>query len=54
MVLANAACALLVSGLASSLREGVSIAAQVIDSGKATATLEAYAALSRTLRSEAS
>ncbi len=54
VVLANAACALLVSGLASSLREGVSIAAQVIDSGKATATLEAYAALSRTLRSEAS
>jgi anthranilate phosphoribosyltransferase len=49
VVLANAAAALHVAGLAPSLREGVALAAEVIDSGKASGVLDAYAPLSRAL-----
>ena len=53
VVVANAAAALLVGGLASSLREGVALASSVIDSGKALAALEGYVALSQALKREA-
>jgi anthranilate phosphoribosyltransferase len=46
IVLLNAAAALLVAGRAQSLREGVAIAAEAIDSGKALATLDALVRLS--------
>jgi anthranilate phosphoribosyltransferase len=46
IVLLNAAAALLVAGKASSLREGVSLAAESIDSGKAKAVLDALVELS--------
>ncbi len=46
VVLFNAAAALLVAGKAQSLREGVALAAQSIDSGKAQAVLEALVKLS--------
>lgn len=54
VVLANAACALLVAGLAPSLKEGVALAAEVLDTGKARAALDAYVTLSQTLRAEVS
>ncbi len=41
IVLLNAAAALLVAGKAKTLRDGVALAAQSIDSGKAKAVLEA-------------
>ncbi len=46
IVLLNAAAALLVAGKAKSLREGVALAAESIDSGKATAVLDALVKLS--------
>jgi anthranilate phosphoribosyltransferase len=46
IVLLNAAAALLVVGKAKSLREGVSLAAGAVDSGKARAVLEALVKLS--------
>ena len=46
VVLFNAAAALLVAGKAKTLREGVALAAQSIDSGKARAVLEALVKLS--------
>ena len=46
IVLFNAAAALLVAGKAKTLREGVALAAQSIDSGKARAVLEALVKLS--------
>jgi anthranilate phosphoribosyltransferase len=46
IVLLNAAAALLVAGKAKTLREGVALAAQSIDSGKAIAVLEALVSLS--------
>jgi anthranilate phosphoribosyltransferase len=46
IVLLNAAAALLVAGKASTLREGVALAADSIDSGKALAVLEALVPLS--------
>jgi anthranilate phosphoribosyltransferase len=46
IVLFNAAAALLVAGKAQSLREGVALAAEAIDSGKALAVLERLVALS--------
>jgi anthranilate phosphoribosyltransferase len=46
IVLLNAAAALLVAGKASTLREGVALAAESIDSGKALAVLEALVPLS--------
>ncbi len=46
IVLLNAAAALLVAGKAKTLREGVALAAELIDSGKALAVLEALPALS--------
>jgi len=45
IVLLNAAAALLVAGKASSLRDGVALAADAIDSGKAIAVLDALVAL---------
>jgi anthranilate phosphoribosyltransferase len=47
IVLLNAAAALLVAGKADTLREGVALAAQSIDSGKAMGVLEALVKLSR-------
>ena len=47
IVLLNAAAALLVVGKATSLREGVALAAQSIDSGKASSVLDALVELSR-------
>ncbi|MGZ8400447.1 MAG: anthranilate phosphoribosyltransferase [Methyloceanibacter sp.] len=47
IVLLNAAAALLVAGKAKTLREGVALAAQSIDSGKARGVLEALVKLSR-------
>lgn len=46
IVLLNAAAALLVAGRAQSLREGVVLASEAIDSGKALATLDRLIALS--------
>ena len=46
IVLLNAAAALLVAGKASTLREGVALASELIDSGKALAVLEALVPLS--------
>jgi anthranilate phosphoribosyltransferase len=46
IVLLNAAAALLVAGNASTLREGVALASESIDSGKALAVLEALVPLS--------
>jgi len=46
VVLLNAAAALLVAGKAKTLREGVALAGQSIDSGKARAVLEALVKLS--------
>jgi anthranilate phosphoribosyltransferase len=46
IVLLNAAAALLVAGKAKSLRDGVALAAESIDSGKAKAVLEALVKLS--------
>ncbi len=46
IVLLNAAAALLVAGKANSLREGVALAAESIDSGKAKAVLDALVELS--------
>jgi anthranilate phosphoribosyltransferase len=46
IVLLNAAAALLVTGKAKTLREGVALAAKSIDSSKALAVLEALPALS--------
>jgi len=46
VVLLNAAAALLVAGKAKTLREGVALAAQSIDSGKASGVLEALVKLS--------
>jgi anthranilate phosphoribosyltransferase len=46
IVLLNAAAALLVAGKASTLREGVALAAESIDSGQALAVLEALVPLS--------
>jgi anthranilate phosphoribosyltransferase len=46
IVLLNAAAALLVAGKAKTLREGVALASESIDSGKALAVLEALAPLS--------
>jgi anthranilate phosphoribosyltransferase len=46
IVLLNAAAALLVGGKAKSLREGVALAAESIDSGKAKAVLDALVKLS--------
>ena len=45
-VLLNAAAGLYISGKAASLEEGVKLAAEAIDSGKALATLDAYIAAS--------
>jgi anthranilate phosphoribosyltransferase len=47
IVLLNAAAALLVAGKAKTLREGVTLAAESIDSGKAKGVLDALVALSR-------
>ena len=46
IVLLNAAAALLVAGKVKTLREGVALAGQSIDSGKAMAVLEALVKLS--------
>ena len=46
IVLLNAAAALLVAGKANSLRDGVAVAGEAIDSGKAKAVLDALVALS--------
>jgi anthranilate phosphoribosyltransferase len=46
IVLLNAAAALLVAGKAKSLRDGVALAAETIDSGKAKAVLDALVSLS--------
>ena len=45
-VLMNAGAALYISGKAASIAEGIQLAAEMIDSGKAMATLEAYIAAS--------
>jgi len=45
-VLLNAAAALLVAGKANSLRDGVALGAEAIDSGKAKAVLDALVSLS--------
>ena len=46
IVLLNAAAALLVAGKAQSLRDGVALAAESIDSGEALAVLDALGPLS--------
>ncbi len=46
-VLANAAAALLVAGRVSSLREGVELAGEAVDTGQALALLERWADLSQ-------
>jgi anthranilate phosphoribosyltransferase len=48
VVLMNAAAGLVVAGRAATLREGVTLASQVIDSGRASASLEALVRASRT------
>lgn len=52
-VLLNAAAGLYVAKAVESLREGVEVAAGLIDSGKAEATLDAYIAASNAVASEA-
>jgi anthranilate phosphoribosyltransferase len=47
IVLLNAGAALYVAGLAGSIKEGTALAAQAIDAGKAAATLDAWAQLTR-------
>ena len=47
IVLANAGAALYVAGMAQSLKDGVALAAAAIDSGKASATLERFAAFTK-------
>ena len=47
LALLNAAAELLVAGKAKTLRDGVALAAESIDSGKAVAVLEALVKLSR-------
>lgn len=42
VVLMNAGCALYISGKSASIADGIKLAAETIDSGKAMATLEAY------------
>ena len=54
VVLMNAAAALLAAGKASDLAEGVALARESIDSGRALAALEALGALSRRLAAVAS
>jgi anthranilate phosphoribosyltransferase len=46
IVLINAAAALVVAGIAETLRDGVTRAAEAIDSGKARQTLERLVAVS--------
>ncbi|MDO4175258.1 MAG: anthranilate phosphoribosyltransferase [Eubacteriales bacterium] len=46
VVLMNAGCALYISGKAASIADGIQLAAETIDSGKAMATLNAYIAAS--------
>jgi len=53
MVLLNSGAALTVSGLAKDIKEGIRIAAETIDSGKATNKLEQLTDLSRKLKHEA-
>lgn len=53
LVLANAAAAIYVGGRAATLPEGVSLAAQAIDSGAARAALEGFVARSRDLGEDA-
>lgn len=50
VLLANAAAALLVGDRAHSLKEGVALAAEVIDSGAAAATLEHYVKFSQSVQ----
>ncbi len=52
-VLLNSAAVLLVGGLVSDLRDGISLAAEVIDSGKASQKLEHLVALSQQIAAEA-
>jgi anthranilate phosphoribosyltransferase len=54
IVLLNAGAALYVSGLAENIGDGVTRAAASIDSGAARGRLDALAALSRRLMTEAS
>ena len=42
LVLLNAAAALMVSGIAADLKDGIQLAAKAIDSGTAMRTLEAF------------
>lgn len=49
MVALNAGAALLVSGAAGTLRDGVGLAAEVLDSGAGLVTLDAFASASREL-----
>jgi anthranilate phosphoribosyltransferase len=53
VVLVNSAAVLLVGGLVPALREGITLAGEVIDSGAALAKLEALVELSRRLGREA-
>jgi anthranilate phosphoribosyltransferase len=47
VVLLNAGASLLISGQASTVREGITVAAEAIDSGRAAAVLEKLIACSR-------
>jgi anthranilate phosphoribosyltransferase len=47
VVLLNAAAALEVAGAVATMSEGVAVAARAVDSGAAAATLERWAAVSR-------
>ena len=51
-VLMNAGAALYIGGKAESLAEGIKLAAEIIDSGKAMTTLEKLISVSNELRSE--
>jgi anthranilate phosphoribosyltransferase len=53
MVLLNSGAALTVAGLTQDIQGGVKMAAQIIDSGKATQKLEQLISLSRKLQSQA-
>jgi anthranilate phosphoribosyltransferase len=46
-VLLNAGCGFYVSGKADSIAQGIQLAAQAIDSGKALETLEKFVAVSQ-------